>query len=90
MNKTLFWSNPKINIKDPKNLPYITHQTLMFGSLKDIKKLIQKFGKAKVRKVFLEKPINIYTKPAFKFTKKFILNMGNKKLNEKDYVKSIF
>ncbi|MFH1896472.1 MAG: hypothetical protein ABH814_03335 [bacterium] len=90
MNRKIFWSNPKIDLKDPKNLPYIAHQTLMFGSLKDINKLFTKFGKAKIKETFTKKPMNIYSRPAFKFTKEILLNIKSKGLDEKKYVKSLF
>ena len=88
MNKALFWSNPKIKTNNPRNLPYIIHQTFMYGSLEDITQLKKEFGLKKLQKIFIEQPINTYTKPAFQFIKKFVLKLEKEDLNEKDYIKT--
>lgn len=68
---------------------YIIHQVLMYGSLKQIKWLLDTYGRRTVRKTFLCHPQNIYTPQAFFFIKNIVLNLKKAKINEKNYVKII-
>ena len=86
MKQALFWSNDKNNIDDE---PYETHQILMYGDLKEIRKMIDKKGKRRVVSIFKKNPNKIYTKSAFNFVAKFILKIkGNLDINK--YVKSLY
>jgi hypothetical protein len=62
----------------------------MYGSLADIKKLIQIYSKKEVKRVFLSFPKKIYTKPASIFIKEFILQIKGNKLDPKKYIKTLF
>ncbi|OGE64365.1 hypothetical protein A3I48_03120 [Candidatus Daviesbacteria bacterium RIFCSPLOWO2_02_FULL_36_7] len=63
------------------------HQTLMFGSLKEIKSLLNVVGEKEVKKCFLGFPKKIYTASAFNFIKNFILGI-NTKIDEQRYLKN--
>lgn len=86
----ILWSKSidKLSLEDDKN--YIVHQVLMYGDLKDIKWLFDTYSRNKVREIFIKHPKKVYTPPAFKFVKDIILGFRDEKLEEKDYVKSLF
>lgn len=63
------------------------HQTLMFGSLKEIKSLLKVVGEKAVKKSFLNFPKKIYTAPAFNFIKNFVLGISTK-IDEQKYLKN--
>jgi len=62
----------------------------MYGNLKQIEWLFKVYKENIIRKVFLEKPQNIYTPPAFYFIKNIILGLKNTFLSKKKYVKTLF
>lgn len=84
----ILWSaNVKdLDLKEDKD--YIIHQVLMYGSLEQIRWLFRTYKKEEIKKVFVENPIPIYTKPIFYFIKNIILNL-KRKLDEKKYIKNI-
>lgn len=86
----ILWSRDVKNIDPEADKVYVIHQTLMHGSLEQIKQVINFYSLHEVIKVFVNHPRKIYTKPAFNFIKNFILKLKEKKLNDNLYVKSIF
>ncbi|PIV12741.1 MAG: hypothetical protein COS47_00935 [Candidatus Nealsonbacteria bacterium CG03_land_8_20_14_0_80_36_12] len=76
----------ELDLEEDKN--YIIHQVLMYGSLEQIRWLFRTYKKEEIKKVFIENPVPIYTKPIFYFIKNIILNL-KKKLDEKKYIKNI-
>lgn len=70
MNKRLWYSDKK-----DLNSPDTIHQILMFGTLSDIKSLINKLGENTTKELFLKFPKKIYTTSAFNFIKKFVLGI---------------
>lgn len=83
MNTKRVWYLDKIEPKSSDNI----HQTLMFGSLKEIKSLLNFVGGKEVKKCFLSFPKKIYTVSAFNFIKNFILDISTK-LDEQKYLKN--
>lgn len=79
--KRLWYSN-NTNPYSPDNI----HQVLMFGTLKEIRFLKEKFSEAKIKRLFINNPKKIYTAPAFNFIRKFILHI-NTSINEQKYLK---
>lgn len=59
----------------------------MFGSLKEIKSLLNVVGGKEVKKCFLSFPKKIYTAPALNFIKNFILSISIK-LDDQKYLKN--
>ena len=82
MHMKNIWYSTNTNLQSPDAI----HQTLMFGSLSDIKSLKDKVGKRKIKKIFLMYPKKIYTNEALNFIKNFILNISTS-VDEKKYLK---
>lgn len=85
----ILWSK-KINsldLKEDKN--YIIHQVLAYGDLKQIKWLFKTYSKKEIVDVFVNLPKKTYTPSAFNFVKNYILDLGGRKLDAKNYVKAI-
>ncbi|MBI5361309.1 MAG: hypothetical protein HZA48_12095 [Planctomycetes bacterium] len=85
----ILWSAGIKRLDTNRDRIYIIHQILMYGSLKQIKWLLDTYGRRTVRETFLRHPQNIYTPQAFFFTKNIVLNLKKTKINEKNYVKII-
>lgn len=84
----LIWTKePKeIDIDKDKNL--IIHHVLSMGDLQDIGLLYEIYSKKQIIDEFLKPRKGLYPEPIFKFIKIFL---GiDKKLDEADYVKSIY
>jgi len=85
----IFWSKKISNLNFTRDKNYIIHQVLMYGSFKDISWLFKTYPMIVIKKEFTKNPVKIYSKPVFNFVKKFILGLEAKKLEEKDYVKTL-
>jgi len=85
----ILWSTNIKSLDLEKDKNYIIHQILSYGSLQQIKWLFKIYGKEKIKKVFVRNPVPIYTKPIFYFIKNFILNLKDKELDKKKYIKNI-
>lgn len=83
MNTKRVWYLDEIKQNSLDNI----HQTLMFGSLEEIKSLLNVVGEKKVKKCFLSFPKKIYTAPTFNFIKNFILGISAQ-LDEQKYLKN--
>lgn len=66
--------------------PDYVHQTLMYGTLEEIKKLQENIGMEEIRKLFLNYPKKIYTNAALNFIKNFILQISSP-IDEQQYLK---
>ena len=88
--KGIFWSRDIKKLRQQRDAPYIIHQVLMYGGLEDIKKLIRIYSLEKIRQTFIKHPTPIYTKQAFNFITKFILDINPRRLEKEKYVKSIY
>ncbi len=86
----ILWSKSLKNIDQEKDKEYIIHQTLMYGSIAQIKRLLNFYGFNNVKYVFLHKPKNVYTEPAFMFIKNIVLGLEKKKMDKRKYVKTLF
>jgi len=80
--KNYSWYTNKANNKSLDNI----HQTLAFGSLKDIKTLKKAVGENVLVKLFLQNPKKVYTATSLNFISKFILHI--KSIDEQKYLKS--
>jgi len=85
----IFWSKKISNLSFTRDKNYIIHQVLMYNSFKDISLLFKTYPMIVIKKEFTKNPVKIYSKPVFNFVKKFILGLEAKKLEEKDYVKTL-
>lgn len=88
--KGILWSKDIGKIDLAKDKVYLVNQVLMYGNLDHLRWLFHAYPKAEVIKVFLESPLPIYTKPAFKFIKEFILGIRDVSPDPRRYVKSLY
>lgn len=88
MRQAIVWSKSQNTLKKDDQV-YVINQVLMFGSLSEIKALLKKYGKNEVKKVFLFKPLEIYSRPAVNFIQKFILGI-NGEIDYGRYVKTLY
>lgn len=87
MNQAVVWSKKKSKLSR-EDQAYKFNQILMYGSLEEIKDLINKEGLDRVKEVFVNQPTKIYTKPAFNLIKNFILKI-RKDLDQSKYIKTM-
>jgi len=87
--KPILWSKNIKNLDSENDKIYIIHQVLSYGSIEDIKILLDIYTINEIRNVFINFPKKIYSRPIFLFLKDFLL-MINLKLDESSYVKSFF
>ncbi|MFH1561212.1 MAG: hypothetical protein ABID04_01370 [Patescibacteria group bacterium] len=88
--KDVLWSRKLDSLDTEKDKVYIVHQVLSYGSLSQIKKLIDLYSLKKTAQVFNLFPKKNYTPSAFNFISQFILNPYAKGADSKNYVKTIF
>ncbi len=88
--KGVLWSKDIRNIDLAKDKVYLINQVLMYGNLDHLRWLFRIYSKVEVTKIFLESPLPIYTKPAFKFINDFILGIRSGLPDPRRYVKSLY
>lgn len=88
MKQALFWSKNEQKLNKGDEI-YQVNQVLMYGSLEEIKEILNKLGRERVKHVFIENPAKIYTKPAFNFIKNYILKI-EEPLDQSKYVKTLY
>ncbi len=71
----VLWSKRVQHLDLERDDQYIIHQILGYGSLDDISWLIKTYGLEKVKDVFVSKPLKIYSRSAFNFAVKMILDL---------------
>jgi len=74
--QALLWSVKTKNLDLTRDIGYIVHQVLIYGTLIDLKWLFQTYGQARVRQEFVERPQKIYPPSAYNFAKKVLLNIA--------------
>ena len=84
------WSKSIEKIERDKDKIYIIHQILSYGDLKELRLLFQIYDRKEIRNVFLRFPKKIYKPSVFFFVKNHILGLKNKRLRERNYVKTLF
>lgn len=86
----ILWSVNVNHLDLEKDKGYIIPQVLIYGTLTEIRWLFRTYSKSAVAKYFLTHPMKLYPKEAFLFTKNYLLNLADKRLNPDDYVTSFF
>lgn len=86
----ILWSKSINNLDLQKDKPYVIHQVLSCGSIKQIQWLLKVYELAEIKQVFLRFPKKVYTPSALNFVKNFILELKREKLPLKKYVKTAF
>ncbi len=85
----LLWSKNVKNLDFKKDRIYIIHQVLAYGSIEDIKFIIETYSKDEIINVFINYPQKVYTRPVFMFLKNYMLKIKTE-LRESSYVRSTF
>jgi hypothetical protein len=85
----LLWSKNVENLDFKKDRIYIIHQVLAYGSIEDIKFIIETYSKDEIINIFINYPQKVYTRPVFLFIKNYMLKIKTE-LRESSYVKSTF
>ena len=80
------WPYNRKNIHLQDGAHGIIHQTLAYGTMDDVKKLLRLYGKDKVKKEFQKPAKGLYHPEILNFCQ-FLL--GVKKLDKKKYLKNI-
>ena len=86
----VLWSADVADLDLEENKAYIIHQILMFGTFEEILWLLKTYPKAIIQKVFIERPMQVYTTPTFHFIKDFVLGLDKQNLPESRYVNSFY
>ena len=73
--RAILWSVNIGQLDWEKDKVYIIHQVLMYGSLENIRHLLEHYGRDTVSRIFVSNPKNIYTPQAFNFIKNYILKI---------------
>lgn len=89
LNQGTVWSSNVGKLDKNIDRTYIINQVLMFGTLDEINELKSEYGDDEVKRIFIENPINIYSKPAFNFIKNFVLKI-KEDLNGGRYINSVY
>ena len=84
------WSSDLQNVSVQKDKTMIIHKVLAYGTMADIYWLVDEYGKRKVKEGFLKNPMNLYSRSAFSFAKNIILGLGDIKVDESKYVKTLY
>lgn len=85
----ILWSADVADLDLKKNRGYIINQILSLGTIKELKWLFKTYSRRILREIFVKKPTKIYTPSSFNFVKNILLDIKNKKLSPKYYVKSL-
>ncbi len=83
------WSSQMKDLDIANDKHLITHRILSYGDLNDIRSLLKLYGLKDLQQIFLNKPMNLYTKSGLNFVKNFVLNIEKAVINESKYVKTL-
>ncbi len=86
----ILWSTNVDLLDINKDREYIIHQILMRGSFPELGWLFKTYTKKEIIDVFLNVPFKIYPKKVFYFVKNFLLCLKYKRIDEQNYITSIF
>jgi len=89
LKQATVWSKSIDKLDKNGDKEYIVNQVLMYGNFEEIKDLKESYGVDEIRKIFIEKPSQIYTKPAFNLIKNIILKI-DANLDSGRYIKSVY
>ena len=89
LKQSLVWSKGVGKLDDNLDKIYIINQVMMYGNLEDIAQLKNVYGEDEVKRIFVENPMQIYSKSSFNFAKKFVLKI-DQNLDVGRYIKSVY
>jgi|GEM_PF-6111420 len=82
MIRNYTWYNKTLDFSKPEAV----HQVLAFGTIEEIRELIERLGKAKIKSIFLNYPSKVYRRTSLNFIKNYILDIQGP-INEEKYLK---
>lgn len=85
----LLWSADVKQLDLAKDKYYIINQVLAYGTLRDIRILFQLYSRSTIRNVFLHAPQRVYTAPVFDFVRNYVVNLGGRRVAQKNYVQTL-
>ncbi|MCH7730371.1 hypothetical protein IID21_02445 [Patescibacteria group bacterium] len=83
----ILWSRDINSLDLNKNRAYIINQVLAYGTMEHIKWLFQNYSQREIKKVFIKKPIKIYSPSAFNWINTVLLE-NKKPLDKTRYVEN--
>jgi hypothetical protein len=84
----LIWTKKIENIDLEKDKALIIHHVLRHGRVEDISWLLRAYPHDKIRQIFLNSPLNIYSRSSLHFAKNTILNISEDLADESRYIQS--
>lgn len=85
----ILWSIDVGHLDLNKDKDYIIHQIFSYGRMEEILWVFKLYPLKTIKKVFTTTPFKDYRAARFYFVKDYLLNLKDKKLNLKHYVKNI-
>lgn len=86
----ILWSKQVDHIDLEQDKTYVIHQVLRYGTLDDIRWLMETYGSDVVKEEFLRHPQSIYSKPALNFIKNVLLDLEGEQVDESKYIQSFY
>jgi hypothetical protein len=84
----VLWSADVSKLDIYKNKKYIIHQVLAYGTLKNLIWLFKTYKISEIKSIFIEYPEKDYTERTFNFVQKVVLNIPQKTIDKRYYVKN--
>jgi len=84
----LIWTKKIENIDLEKDKALIIHHVLRHGQIEDIAWLLRIYPHDKIKQVFLNSPLNVYSRSSLHFAKNTILNISEDLADESRYIQS--
>lgn len=85
----VLWSVDVKNLDLLEDRSYIIHQIFSYGRMEEIRWLFRIYPFKTLSQVFTTHPYKDYETARFYFVKNYLLNLRDRELNEKLYVKNI-
>lgn len=73
-----------------KDRAYIVNQVLSYGTLDEIRWLMETYGQDTVKQVFLNQPMKVYTKQCFGLMKNVLFDLQQVNIPEEKYVQVFY
>ena len=84
----ILWSRSVKGLSLKKDRNYIIQQILAYGDFAQLCWLKKHYRLSEIREVFLENPQKVYTPSALNFAKNYFLELEERKIDEKRYLKT--
>ena len=85
----ILWSRDVKSLDLEKDRAYIINQTLACGTFKHLNSLFKAYSEEEIKKVFLKKPMKIYSPLSFNWIKTILLENLKQTPDENKYVENL-